>query len=139
MHIRRLARNAAFIMVAAMVTGGFLTGIAGATSVAPTSTVSAVPSGGATPRMLPNCNAPAVCTFNVGIRGLVLLQKFSCAAPKGHGSIVNPIYEIANLCSTRVYYYNPSGHCMSPNSAQAGTGRFGTVTGIGVSTNKKNC
>jgi hypothetical protein len=140
MHIRRLARNAAFITIAAMVTGGFLTGIAEATNVAPTSTVSAVTSGGArTPRMLPNCNPPAVCTFASSIRGIILIQKFPCTANRHYGGIQNPIFEIANLCSAQVYWYNPRGHCMSPNSAQAGTGRFGTVTSIGVTGIHRNC
>ncbi len=53
MHIRRLARNAALITVAATVMGGFLTGMAGATNATPASTVPAAASGGTIPRMLP--------------------------------------------------------------------------------------
>jgi hypothetical protein len=108
--------------------------------VAPTSPVSAaVSSGGAIPSMLPSCNAPAVCTYNVGIRGLILLQRFPCTAPRGYGNITNPIFQILNACPTRVWYYNPSGHCLNPNSNQSGVGRFGTVTGIGVTTNRNHC
>lgn len=141
MHIRRLARNAVFITVAAVVMGGFSTGIAGATSVAPTSTVSvsAVASGGTILRMPQGCNAPAVCTFDVTTRGIVLLQRFPCTAPKGYGTIRNPITQILNACPTRVYYFNPTGHCLNPNSNQGGVGRFGSVNGIGVSTNRNHC
>jgi hypothetical protein len=137
MRIRRLARDAVFITVAVMVLGGFSIGIAGATSAAPTS--SAVTSSSAIHRMLPGCNAPAVCTFDSSIRGLVLIQKFSCAAPRMHNNIHTPIFEIANLCSAQVYWYNSSSHCMSPNSVSAGAGRFSGITAIGVTAIHRNC
>ena len=144
MRIRRLARDAVFITVAVMALGGFSTGIAGAASAAPMSTVSAVSSGGgAIPRMLPSCNTPAVCTYDVGIRGIILLQRFSCAGPKSYSRITNPIFQILNACPVRVWYLNGApgsgGHCLNPNSNQSGVGRFGTVRGIGVSTNRNHC
>ena len=141
MRIRRLARNAVFIAVAVVVLGGFSTGIAGAASAAPTS--SAVTSSNAIHRMLPSCNTPAVCTYDVGIRGIILLQRFSCAGPKAYSRITNPIFQILNACPVRVWYFNGAagspGHCLNPNSNQSGVGRFGTVRGIGVSTNRNHC
>jgi hypothetical protein len=140
MRIRRLARDAVFITVAVMVLGGFSTGIAGATSAAPTS--SAVTSSSAIHRMLPSCNTPAVCTFDVSIRGIILLQRFPCTVRKAYSNITNPIFQILNACPTRVWYFNPgssAGHCLNPNSNQSGFGRFGTVRGIGVSANRSNC
>lgn len=144
MRIRRLARNAAFIAVAVMVMAGFSTEIAGAASTAPASPVaSAVSSSGAIPRMLPSCNTPAVCTYDVGIRGIILLQRFSCAGPKTYSRITNPIFQILNACPVRVWYLNGApgsgGHCLNPNSNQSGVGRFGTVRAIGVSTNRSRC
>jgi hypothetical protein len=139
-HIRRIARNAVFIMVAVMVMGGFLAGVAEATSATPASP--AVTSSSAIHRMLGGCKTPAVCTFNVGIHGIILLQRFSCASPKGHGNITNPIFQILNACPNRVYYYNPgskAGHCLNPHSNQSGVGRFGTVRGIAVSRFRTKC
>jgi len=146
MRIRRLARNAAFITVAAMVMGGFSTGIAEATSVATTNTVtSAVSSvspmtpGGTTYRMPVSCGNH-FCTLGLAPRvGEYIIQEFSCAGPKGYSRITNPIYGMQNNCSVRVWYFNPGGHCISPHTSLAGVGRFGTVTGIGVSTNHSNC
>ena len=132
MHIRRLARNAAFIAVAAIAAGGFLTGIAGATNAAPTSTISVVTPGGTTPRMLPNCDFPGhFCTFASSIHGLVLLQKFGCATRENHGAAAQPpnIYEIANGCDWRWLWYNPTEHCINPLTVSAGTNRFPHVTG----------
>jgi hypothetical protein len=141
MRIRRLARNAMFIMVAAMVMGGFSTGIAGATSAAPTSTVSAVsavPSGGMAPRMPLGCTG--FCTYALTTHGLVLIQQFNCTPrPKGYSNVRNPIYQMTNTCGVRVWYFNPNGNCMNPHSSRAGVGRFGTVTGIGISRNTANC
>jgi hypothetical protein len=141
MHIRRLARNAAFIAVAATVTGGFATGIAQATSVTPTSTVSSVPSvtsGGTAPRMPQGCTK--VCTFDVGIRGLVLLQQWPCT-PALHSGITNPVFEVVNNCSTRVWTHAepPKPVCISPHSAKSGVGRFGTVSNVQVVTATSNC
>lgn len=140
MHIRRLARNATFIMIAAMVMGGFSTGIAGATSAAPMSTVSAVSSGGgAIPRMPASCGYH-FCTLGLAPRvGEYIIQEFSCTIATNHGGIRNPIYGMQNNCSVRVWYTNPSGHCISPHTSLAGVGRFGTVITIGVSTNHSNC
>ena len=131
MRIRRLARNAAFMAVAATVMGGFLTGIAGATSVAPTSTVSVVAPGGTIPRMPGSCTPqPAFCTYASAKTGLVLLQKFGCARNVGHTALSGSIiFEMVNGCATRVYYYHPAGGhgCISHNTIQAGVNRFGNV------------
>jgi hypothetical protein len=140
MRIRRLARDALFITVAVMVLGGFSTGIAGAASSAPTN--STVTSSSAIHKMLGGCKTPAVCTFDVGIHGIILLQRFSCRAGGVYSRIINPIYQILNACPTRVYYFNRLGgphYCLNPHSNQAGVGRFGTVKGLGVSGNKTKC
>jgi hypothetical protein len=140
MRIRRLARNAAFIAVAATVMGGFATGIAQATSVVPTSTVSAssVTSGGTAPRVnIPNM--PASCGVHFCTLGLAggphpfeyIIQEFACVLG-GHSNITNPIYGMQNNCGRRVYWYNPSSHCIEPNSSLAGVGRFGHVYSISV-------
>jgi hypothetical protein len=140
MRIRRLARNAAFIAVAAMVMGGFATGVAGATSVAPASTVSAVTSvtsGGTAPRMLPGCTPqPQFCTYASSIRGLVLLQKFGCAIGRIHSAVDgNIIFEMVNGCAVRVYYYYTSGGdgCINHNSSRARTGDFAPIRSFYVS------
>jgi hypothetical protein len=143
MRIRRLVRNAAFIAVVAMVMGGFTTGIAKAASEAPASTVSvtsvtSVTSGGAITRMPLGCTG--FCTYALTTRGLVLIQQFNCTPrPKGYSNVRNPIYQMTNTCGVRVWYFNPNGNCMSPHSSRSGVGRFGTVTGIGISTNTANC
>jgi hypothetical protein len=140
MRIRRLARNVAFIAVVAMVMGGFTTGIAKAASEAPASTVSvtSVTSGGAITRMPLGCTG--FCTYALTTRGLVLIQQFNCTPrPKGYSNVRNPIYQMTNTCGVRVWYFNPNGNCMSPHSSRSGVGRFGTVTGIGISTNTAHC
>jgi hypothetical protein len=139
MHVRRLARKAVFITAAIMVLAGFSTGIAGTASAAPTSHVSAVAAvasvGTTAPRMLPNCTQ--FCTFDVGIRGLILLQQFSCSPPRSYSRITNPIFEMVNNCSIRVYWLNRTGHgCLNPKSAKSGVGRFGTVTNITTSSDR---
>jgi hypothetical protein len=131
MHIRQLARNAALITVAAIVTAGFSTGIAQATNAAPASTVSAVtPGGSTTPRMLPGCDAPQFCTYASSIRGLVLLQHFGCTGDDVHyANYGSEIFEMVNLCHQRVYYYYHSGThgCMNPNSNRARSGNFARI------------
>lgn len=132
MRIRRLARNAAFIAVAAMVMGGFLTGMAGATSAAPASTVSVVAPGGTIPQMPASCNHNEFCTYSWSpAGGLHLLQKFGCQTGVSHGAVHgNMIFEMVNLCSHRVLWYNPAEHCINPDHTSAGAGRFGNVTGF---------
>jgi hypothetical protein len=89
--------------------------------------------------MLPNCNAPALCTFDSSIHGIILLKKFPCTPYRGYTYYDNPVFEIANLCPTRAYYYNPYYHCISPHTTQAGAGRFGTIHEIGVDSVRINC
>ena len=136
MHIRQLARNAALITVAVFVTAGFSTGIAQATNAAPASTVSvvtpgvsavapgvsAVAPGGTTPRMLPGCTPqPLFCTYASSIRGIILIQKFSCSHSVGHNAAPSPVYQMFNGCSVVVYYYYGTSHgCMRPHSTRAG-------------------
>jgi hypothetical protein len=138
MHIRRLARNAAFITVAAMVMGGFLTGTAGATSVATTSsTVSAVPSAGTTvPKMPPWCPGQ-FCALGQTGRYLGIVQQFGCTINHVHTAVNgNDVYEMVNNCGTAVdYYYNGGSTrgCVNAHSAKAGTGRFPNISYYWVS------
>jgi hypothetical protein len=144
MHIRQLARNAAFITIAATVTGGFATGIAQATNVAPASTVPAVAHGGTTPRV----NMPSLCTTGVCTLGLAggphpfeyIIQRWNCTITI-HGGIITPIYGVVNNCSTRVWTHAqpPKPICISPHSTKAGVGRFGNVTNVQVTFATSNC
>ncbi len=137
MHIRRLARNAALITVAATVMGGFLTGMAGATNAAPASTVPAAASGGTIPRMLPGCTPqPQFCTYASSIRGLVLLQKFGCATGVTHNAVNgNIIFEIVNGCATRVIYRYVGGGsgCINHNASRSRSGDFPNIRDFYVS------
>jgi hypothetical protein len=122
MYIRQLARNAALITAAVILTAGFSTGIAQATNAAPASTVSTVtPGGSTTSRMPPSCTPqPQFCSYDSSIRGLVLVQKFGCANDVGHTG-KSPVYQLFNGCGVAVYYYygtNGIG-CMRPHSTRA--------------------
>lgn len=139
MRIKRLARRAVFITAAAMVLVGFSTGIAGTASAAPTSavsvSVSAVASGGTTAVL----RMPASCGTHFCTLGLAggphpfeyIIQVFGCVLG-GHSNITNPIYGMQNNCGRRVYWYNPSSHCIEPHSSLAGVGRFGHVYSISI-------
>jgi hypothetical protein len=125
MRIRRLARNAAFITVAAMVMGGFSTGIAGAASAAPTSTMSAAsapvtPGGTAprVPRMPENCTE--FCSIGISGHTFYIIQQFGCTGNQGHSAVSGTIYRLVNNCANRVYYYYASGGngCISGHSQQ---------------------
>src|SRR5437899_2580571 len=122
MHIRQLARNAALVTVAVIVTAGFSTGIAQATNAAPASTVSAVtPSGSTTPRMPAGCDPPAFCTFASSAHGLVLLQRIPCQNVTGHNARDgNIIYEMVNACSQFVdyEYINDNWGCINGHSSK---------------------
>ena len=143
MHIRQLARNAALIAVAVIVTAGFSAGIAQATNAAPASTVpvvtpgvSAVAPGGTTPRMLPGCTPqPLFCTFASSIRGIILIQKFGCTINRIHTAAPSPVFEMVNGCGTAVdYHYKSSGGgCINAHSARSGAGRFSAVSYYWVS------
>jgi hypothetical protein len=133
MRIRRLARKAVFITAAVMVLAGFSTGISGAANAAPASP--AVTSSGTIHRMPLGCTG--FCTYELTTRGLILIQEFACVLG-GHSGIRNPIYQMTNTCANRVYWYNPSQHCIEPHSSLAGVGRFGTVYNINIGA-RTNC
>jgi hypothetical protein len=142
MHIRRLARNAAFIAMAAMVTGGFATGIAQAASASQASTVSAVAHGGTTltVKKMPTGCTTGVCTIGLSTHGEYIIQRWSCAIAFHYG-ITTPIYGVVNNCSTRVWTHAepPKPICISPHSTKAGVGRFGNVTNVQVTFATSNC
>jgi hypothetical protein len=141
MHIRQLARNAALIMVAAILTAGFSTGIAQATNAAPASTASAVaPGGSTTPRMLPGCTPqPQFCSYDSSIHGLILTQKFGCTINRVHTAVNTPVFELVNGCGTAVdyYYKKGGGGCINAHSAQSGAGRFSAMNHYWVSFDAK--
>lgn len=142
MHIRRLARNAAFIAVAAMVTGGFATSIAQATSVAPARTVSAVAHGGTIPgvKKMPADCTTGVCTIGLSSHGEYIIQRWDCTVVT-HGGIINPVYGVVNNCSGRVWTHAepPMPVCISPHSSKSGVGRFGSVTNVQVTGIDSKC
>jgi hypothetical protein len=129
MHIRQLARNAALATVAAIVTAGFSTGIAQATSAAPTSTISVasapVTLGGTALRpLMLDCPEYTFCAYEVeGGRSFVLAQSFTCAEDI-HYAVAATIHLMINRCTAHaVYHYYKSGGdgCVSASSQQ-GTG-----------------
>lgn len=131
MHIRQLARNAALITAAAIVTAGFSTGIAQATSAAPTSTISVasapVTPGGMAPRML-NCPEYTFCAYGIeGGRSYYLAQSFTCAEDI-HYAVADTIHLMINRCTAHAvyYYYNSGGDgCVSASSQQGAPTRSG--------------
>jgi hypothetical protein len=132
MRIRRLARKAVLIMAAVMLLAGLSTGVAGTASAAPASTVS-VASSAAIHRMLPGCTPqPKFCTYASSIRGILLLQKISCAAGHGANSVNgNIIFQMFNGCGTRVYYYwnGTKNHgCINQHSTSSRSGGFPNIT-----------
>jgi len=135
MHIRQLARNAALITVAAIVTAGFSTGIAQATSAAPTSTVSvsSVVHSGTAPRAhkrMASCPKYTFCAYGVaGSRELYLAQSFTCAESI-HNAVSNTIYLMINNCTAHaVYHYYKSGGdgCVSASSQQGRSGGYPAI------------
>ncbi len=125
MHIRQLARNAALITVAAIVTAGFSTGIAQAASAAPASTISVasapVTPGGTAPRVLmPTCPKYTFCAYG-GTRFPYLAQSFTCAE-NIHNAVADTITRMVNNCTAHaVYHYYKSGGdgCVSASSSQS--------------------
>lgn len=123
MHIRQLARNAALITVAAIVTAGFSTGIAQAASAAPTSTISAsapVTPGGTGRVLMQNCSLYEFCAYEVaGSRELVLAQSFTCAEAN-HNAVAAIIVLWINRCTAHAVYYYYGSHdgCVSASSQQ---------------------
>lgn len=147
MHIRQLARNAALITVAAIVTAGFSTGIAEATSAAPTSTVSVssvVHSGTAprvhTPRMY-GCQKYTFCALTIVGNNFDIAQEFGCTSGALHEAVSAKIYEMINLCTTHAvsHSYKAGGHgCVSANSSQAQGGGYPAIAYYFVSSSA-NC
>jgi hypothetical protein len=129
MHIRQLARNAALITVAVIVTAGFSTGLAQAMSAAPTSTISVasapVTSGGTAPRVrMLDCPEYTFCAYEVeGGRSFVLAQSFTCAEDL-HDANSATIHLFINRCTAHAvyYYYKSGGDGCVPASSQQGTG-----------------
>jgi hypothetical protein len=131
MHIRQLARNAALITVAAIVTAGFSTGIAQATSAAPTSTISVasapVTPGGTAPEVvrprMQGCPKYTFCAYEVaGSRELVLAQSFTCSEAN-HNAVAAIITLWINNCTAHAvyYYYGSNDGCVSSSSQHGRT------------------
>jgi hypothetical protein len=82
-----------------------------------------------------SCRANTFCTYRfVPHVGLELIQEFGCQTRVGHAAVDgSSIFQMVNLCAWRVLYYNPSQHCINPDTTQGGLGRFGNVTSFYVS------
>jgi hypothetical protein len=131
MHIRQLARNAVFIAVMVIVTAGFSTGIAQATSAAPTSTapVSSVAHSG-NPYHMPSWCPGKFCAIGQLGRYEGVVQEFGCANDENHNAVNGAdVYLMVNNCADAVYYYYTSGGdgCVNAHSAKGGAGRFSTI------------
>jgi hypothetical protein len=133
MHIRQLARNAALITVAAIVTAGFSTGIAQATSAAPTSTISVAsapdtPAGTAPRVLMASCPKYTFCAFSIaGSKQIYLAQSFNCLNGATHPAVPETIYLMINRCTTHAVdyeYKSGGGGCISDNSQRGIGGGF---------------
>lgn len=125
MHIRQLARSAALITVAAIVTAGFSAGIAQATSAAPASTISAAsapvtPGGTALRPHMSDCPKYTFCAYT-GARFVILAQYFTCAESI-HNAFSDTIYLMVNNCTAHAVYsydkYDAGYNCVSASSSK---------------------
>jgi hypothetical protein len=131
MHIRQLARNAALITVAAIVTAGFSTGIAQATSAAPTTvSASSVVHSGTAPRVperMYGCDLYRFCSLTfTRAGGYIIIQEFGCDE-NIHNALALKVYLMINRCTAHAvyYYYNTGGGgCVNPSSQQSRSGGY---------------